>query len=244
MSLPPFAELPRGDTVEDTMFYHDKSMAYHGSPFSPDQMAEVFARHGYPAGSWALVPQQAMRLNKDGAVEPYGSRPSISAGKISSAISRAFLHSRADHFMGIQNTTGFSSSGFIDSSKQCVAVVPKVVGETLAKHEPDGNLYRVDVSPSSPFKPLTFETEIDAIYDAGEYRAHKIIKPLGVLAISFAEYCDSQPVVVADCTLHQLNVLQRSLLLPAIATPQVHGATELVDYFIENDIKAQLLLEL
>jgi hypothetical protein len=214
---------------------------YHGSPFSPAQLSEVFIRNGsYPEGTSALVPVQPYHLNNEGQREPFG-EPSVSAGTVADALSRAFLNSKALHLRGIENSSGFASSGVLDSYEIPVTVIPQAMARALRKHEAAAYVYAADTTENG-FSPVQFATREDARRDQYEQRSPYIVRPLGAFAITFQEFVALQPIVVTDTNFAGVKELEQRIAEGRQAEdPSVDGARDMRDHFRRYGIGAEML---
>lgn len=245
LTVPEGRDLPVYEAAIDTTVADDDLVVRHGSPFSPEQMSRVFARNGYPEEYWAIIPVQPFHLDNAGNEVLFGEGPTVSAGRLGDAYSRAFLNKRGDPFIGLENHAGFSSSGFVDGAAQAITTVPHEVGRRLVERQPSGYLYRVDTSAGSGFELAVFDNQADAIRDAGEYRSARIVKPLGVYTASFVEFCEAEPVVVVDCEFNQLQTLENEVAVQrALGDSSIQGAEGVIDFFAHNGVTARLLTQM
>lgn len=223
----------------------DSTDMYHGSPFSPHEMSYVFERNGYSEGTWAIIPTQPYHLAEESlAEEPFGEGPSVSAGLMGDAYSRAFLNRHADHFIGVDRSAGFSSAGVLNSLERPVTVVPRAIADRLVAHRPDGYIYQIDAARDG-FSQSVFERREDALRDQREHRSARVVQPVGVYAVSFAQYVEARPTVVVDADFTAVKQAERQIAdWRQVEYVPVQDAGSLVEHFGRIGIQARLLSEM
>lgn len=218
--------------------------AYHGSPFSPEDMNIVFRRQGY-GDSWAIIPVQPYHIREDGLqVEPFGEGPTVSAGSWQSARTRAFLNKHADHFIGVDTSAGFSSAGVLDAMDQPIVTVPTSIAERLTTRQPDGYVHTVDLSQEG-FAPTVFSSEAHRARDRYEHRTKHMVHPVGSYVMSFAEFIEGQPLIVVDTHFMEVKQAEQSIAaLREQGDRSIHGEDAVLDHFRRIGITARLLAEM
>lgn len=218
----------------------DPLWPYHGSPFSPEQMSIVFEQQGYSDGAWAILPQKPTYFNAQGERVPKKDGPSVSAGNIFAALNSSFLNEKADHFVDMEDTAGFTLYYLVDGFGQTTGIIPRSIAKVLTEKNPTGYAYRLGAY-GDLYKPV-FDNAEEAARGRDDRCSKKAIRPLGYTAISFADYRDTAlPLVATDCSIGQLAEIQNDISEQATMGKKLSlGNIGIVDLFHDKGIDAEL----
>lgn len=238
-------ELPQDHFSHPPLAYvSTEYISYHGSPFSPEDMNIVFRRNGF-GDSWAILPQQAYHINEEGTgIEPFSDGPVVSAGRWQDARSRAFLNKHASQFIELEHDAGFSSAGVLDAMDRPVTVIPNAVAQRLAKHQPDGYIYSVDIMQQG-FAPANFSEYEDRARDRYEHRSPYMVHPADHYKMSFAEFAVGHATLVIDGTIQDVKRVEQDIRERANANDRsIQGAEAVREHFVTHGIAVRALSEM